>query len=151
MGLSFTIASVPRQRSHSQVRPIILFFQVNTCDYSPYVTSSLRRGLGLSFTIASGPRQRSHSQVRPVILFFQLDTYGYSPYVTSFLTRGWICRLQLLLVLASAVILRSESRGTYAVSDSKLPNLEGQVPVYPPGRGCPGNPSGNRVSSCTNF
>jgi hypothetical protein len=28
------------------------------------------------------------------------------------LTRGWVCRLQLLLVLASTVILGSESRGT---------------------------------------
>jgi hypothetical protein len=26
--------------------------------------------------------------------------------------RGWVCRLQLLLALASAVILGSESRGT---------------------------------------
>jgi hypothetical protein len=49
------------------------------------------------------------------------------------LTRGWVCRLQLLLVLASAVILRSDSRGTHdhillsQIRDS--PNLEGQVPV----------------------
>jgi hypothetical protein len=45
-------------------------------------------------------------------------------------TRGWVCRLQLLLVLVSAVILRSESRGTHdhtilsQIRDS--PNLEGQ-------------------------
>jgi hypothetical protein len=44
---------------------------------------------------------------------FQLNTCGYNPYVTSSLTRGWVCRLQLLLVLASAVILRSEFRGTH--------------------------------------
>jgi hypothetical protein len=31
---------------------------------------------------------------------------------TLSLTRGWVCRLQLLLVLASAVILGSESRRT---------------------------------------
>jgi hypothetical protein len=57
--------------------------------------------------------------------------------------RGWVCRLQLLLVLASAVILRSESRGTHdhnllpQIQDS--PNLEGQVPpyLYPPGAGWP--------------
>jgi hypothetical protein len=42
--------------------------------------------------------------------FFQLDTCCHSPYITSPLTRGWVCRLQLLLVLASVVILRSESR-----------------------------------------
>jgi hypothetical protein len=65
---------------------------------------------------------------------FQLNTCGYSPYVTSSLTRGWVCRLQLLQVLASAVILRSQSRGTHdhillsQIRDS--PNLEGQVPVF---------------------
>jgi hypothetical protein len=48
--------------------------------------------------------------------------------------RGWVYRLQLLLALASAVILRSESRGTHdhillsQIRDS--PNLEGQVPVF---------------------
>jgi hypothetical protein len=75
---------------------------------------------------------------------FQLNTCGYSPLVTSSLTRGWVCRLQLLLVLASTVILRSESRGTHdhillsQIQDS--PNLEGQVHVFispPPGRGLP--------------
>jgi hypothetical protein len=50
------------------------------------------------------------------------------------LTRGWVCRLQLLLALASAVILRSESRGTHdhillsQIRDS--PNLQGQAPVF---------------------
>jgi hypothetical protein len=34
--------------------------------------------------------------------FFQLNTCCYNPYVTSSLTRGWVCRLQLLLALASA-------------------------------------------------
>jgi hypothetical protein len=66
-------------------------------------------------------------------VFFQLYIYR-SPYVTSSLTRGCVYRLQLLLVLASAVILRSESRGTQdqillsQIRDS--PNLEGQVPVF---------------------
>jgi hypothetical protein len=50
------------------------------------------------------------------------------------LTRGRVCRLQLLLVLASAVILGSEPRGTHdhillsQIRDS--PNLDGQVPVF---------------------
>jgi hypothetical protein len=70
-------------------------------------------------------------------LIFQLNTCSYivhSPYVTSSLKRGCVCRLQLLLVLASAVILRSESRGTHdhillpQIWDS--PNLEGQVPTF---------------------
>jgi hypothetical protein len=65
---------------------------------------------------------------------FQLNPCGYSPYVTFSLTRRWVCRLQLLLVLASAVILRSESHGThnhillFQIRDSA--NLEGQVPVF---------------------
>jgi hypothetical protein len=37
------------------------------------------------------------------------------------LTRGQVCRLQLLLVLSSAVILGSESRPYYTVSYSRLP------------------------------
>jgi hypothetical protein len=37
------------------------------------------------------------------ISFFQLNTCGYSPYVTSFLTRGWVCRLQLLLVISAVI------------------------------------------------
>jgi hypothetical protein len=59
---------------------------------------------------------------------------GYSPYVTSSLTRGRVCRLQLLLIVASTIILRSESRGTHdhillsQIRDS--PNLEGQVPIF---------------------
>jgi hypothetical protein len=50
------------------------------------------------------------------------------------LTREWVCRLQLLLVLASAVILGSESRGTrdYILLSQirDYPNQEGQVPVF---------------------
>jgi hypothetical protein len=48
--------------------------------------------------------------------------------------KGWICLLQLLLVLASGVILRSGSRGTHGhilvsqIRDS--PNSEGQVPLF---------------------
>jgi hypothetical protein len=66
-------------------------------------------------------------------IFFQQNTCGYCSYVTSPQPRGWVCRLQLLLVLASAVILESESRGAHdhiilsLIRDS--PNLEGQVPV----------------------
>jgi hypothetical protein len=47
------------------------------------------------------------------IYIFRLNTCGNSSYVTSSLTRGWVCRLQLLLVLASVVILRFESQGTH--------------------------------------
>jgi hypothetical protein len=56
--------------------------------------------------------------------------------VGRFLWRGRVCRLQLLLALASAVILGSESRGTYDhILLSRIrasPNLEGPVPVFIP-------------------
>jgi hypothetical protein len=61
------------------------------------------------------------------------------------LTRGWVCSLQLLLALTSAVILRSESHGTHdhillsPIRDSR--NLEGQIPVF--------NPTGTGWSSYT--
>jgi hypothetical protein len=45
-------------------------------------------------------------------VIFKLNTCGCSFYVTSSLRRGWVCRLQLL-VLATAVILRSEARGSH--------------------------------------
>jgi hypothetical protein len=65
---------------------------------------------------------------------FQLDPCGYSPYVRSSLIRGWVCRLQLLLILTSTVILRSESRGTHGhVLLSQIrysPNMEDKVPVF---------------------
>jgi hypothetical protein len=63
-----------------------------------------------------------------------LDTWVYNPYVTSPPTWGWVCRLQLLLVLASEVIFPSEDRETHdqillsQIRDS--PNMEGQVSVY---------------------
>jgi hypothetical protein len=66
--------------------------------------------------------------------FFQLNTCFRSPYVTSSLTREWVCSLQLLLALASEVILSSDSLGTRdhillpQIRDSR--NLGGQVPVF---------------------
>jgi hypothetical protein len=49
------------------------------------------------------------------------------------LTTERFCRLQLLLVFASAVILRSESRDSWPYFTSRIrdsPNLEGQIPVF---------------------
>jgi hypothetical protein len=66
------------------------------------------------------------------IFFFQLNLY--SPYVISSPMRGWICRLQLLLAFASAVILGSYSRGTHGnilLSQIRgFPILEDQVAVF---------------------
>jgi hypothetical protein len=69
-----------------------------------------------------------------ISIFFKLDICGHGPYVTSSLTRGLVCRLQLLLALAIAIIFGSESRGTndhillFQIQD--FPNLECQVPVF---------------------
>jgi hypothetical protein len=62
---------------------------------------------------------------------FQLNTWGYSPYVTYSLTKRWVCRLQLLLVLASVVILRFEScRTRFEIP----PTWRARSPyLYPPG------------------
>jgi hypothetical protein len=76
------------------------------------------------------------------IFFSELNTCGHSPYVTSSLTRGWVCCFQLLLVLASAFILRSESSRTddhillFRIRD--FPNLEARfLYLYPPEIGWP--------------
>jgi hypothetical protein len=60
------------------------------------------------FVLATTPWGPRHKNI-----IFPLNTCGYSPYVTSSLKRGWVCHLKLLLVLASEVVLRSESRGTH--------------------------------------
>jgi hypothetical protein len=63
-----------------------------------------------------------------------MNICGYCLCVTSSLSRGWVCRLHLLLVLARAVILRSESCGTHdrtllsQIRDS--PHMKDQVPVF---------------------
>jgi hypothetical protein len=70
---------------------------------------------------------------RPVF-FFQMNTCFRSPYVIFSLTRRRVCRLQLLLTLASAVILRSESRRPHDnILLSQIwdfHNLVGQVSVF---------------------
>jgi hypothetical protein len=76
------------------------------------------------------------SPLRPTTnnFIFQLNTCGYGRYAISSLMTWWVCRLQLLLGLASTVILRSDSRGTHdhillsQIRDST--NLEGKVPVF---------------------
>jgi hypothetical protein len=66
--------------------------------------------------------------------FFQLKPCRHSPYVTFSLTSRWVCHLQLLLPLASTVVLRSNSHRTHdhilppQIQDSQ--KLEGQVPLF---------------------
>jgi hypothetical protein len=80
------------------------------------------------FVLATSPLRLTTSN------FSQLNACSRSPYLTPSLTRGWVCRLQLLLVFASAVILRSESSWTHdhiLLSQIRdFPNTEGQVPVF---------------------
>jgi hypothetical protein len=93
------------------------------------------------------------SPLRPmsIIFIFQLNTCGCSPYVTSSLMREWVCCSQLLLGLASAVILKSKPRGTHnhiLLSQIQDPQPGGPGPhiyipqeyggpVIPPGTGFP--------------
>jgi hypothetical protein len=56
------------------------------------------------FVLVSGP-------LGPTNRVFQLNSCGNGPYVSSSLRRGWVCHLQQLL--ASAVNIRSESRGSH--------------------------------------
>jgi hypothetical protein len=83
------------------------------------------------FVLATSPLRITTSNC-----IFQLNTCGYSPYVTSSLMR-WVCRLQLPLALASAVILMSESRWTQAschnikIQLSPSAHLHTQTPYDP--------------------
>jgi hypothetical protein len=89
------------------------------------------KSVTLRLTISSSWRQAL--EIHDQYFSPQLNTCGYSPYVSS-LMREWVCRLQLLLVLAGAVKLRSESRGTHDhIFLSQIrgsPNLEGQISVF---------------------
>jgi hypothetical protein len=93
------------------------------------------------FVLATSPLRLTTSNC-----IFRLNTYGYSPYVTSSLTRGWICRLQLLLVFASAVILRSESRGWPHLRFESPSTWRARSPhLYTPRTGWPGYTPRHRV------
>jgi hypothetical protein len=75
--------------------------------------------------------------------FFRLNIFGHSLYVTSSLMRRRVCHLQLLLVLASAVILRSDSSGTHdhvllsQIRDYPQPGGPGPRIYIPQEQGCP--------------
>jgi hypothetical protein len=81
---------------------------------------------------------------------FQMNTCGHIPYVTPSLTRGWICHLQLLVVLDSVVVLRSrvpqDSSPHFTFSDSRPPQPGGPGPrIYiPQEQGRPVIPLGTR-------
>jgi hypothetical protein len=82
---------------------------------------------------------------------FQLITCGYSPYVTSSLTRGCVCRLQLLLGLASASSGTSPTgptRKLYCLRFETPPTGRASSPyLYPPGTGWLGYTHSHWVSA----
>jgi hypothetical protein len=75
-------------------------------------------------------RQSVHLGAKPLEIhdqyLFQLNTCDYSPYVISSLTTGWICCLQLLLVLNSAVILSRD--GSIIITTGNGMDGRGSVP-----------------------
>jgi hypothetical protein len=86
-----------------------------------------RRSVGQSVLV-------SNTHLGPKTTFLLLsDSCEFLLYGTPSLTRGRVYRLQLLLDLASAVILASESRPYFTVSDSRLPQPGGLGPrIYIP-------------------
>jgi hypothetical protein len=91
----------------AKFKPLLFSSLVNRESQSYFTTGGLP-------PISSTWRQAPWDS-RPVFFFFQLITCSHSPYVTSSLTRGCVCRLQLLLALARAVIIGSESRGLKSI------------------------------------
>jgi hypothetical protein len=81
-------------------------------EFESYFTSELEllydwRLTANQFVLASRSLRLTTSD-----FIFQLKPCCFRPYVTSSMTRGWMCRLQLLLGLASSVILLSQIRGS---------------------------------------
>jgi hypothetical protein len=124
--------------NNTQILPSQADFQLITVRVTVRVTLRLavyRQSVRLA--------QQAPWDSRPVILFYSWMPEVNSPYVTSSLTRGWVCRLQWLLVVAGAVILRSESRGTHdyiLLSENRdSPTWRARSPyLYPPGTEWPG-------------
>jgi hypothetical protein len=71
----------------------------------------------------------THDKIFITVRLLRVSWYG-----APSMTRGRVCSLQLLMSLASTVILGYESRGAHdRILLSKIwdsPNLEGQVPVF---------------------
>jgi hypothetical protein len=104
MDLSFTVAAGSRQRSHPWVqvpRDLLQYFTVSDLrlPHPVRVKVTLRLAVYLQSVRLGAEPLETHNQN----FFPQMNTGGHSPYITSCLTSGWICHLQLLLVLASPV------------------------------------------------
>jgi hypothetical protein len=127
--------SRPRMLAAISHQPPALLTAVSSLFRSMRVRVTLRLAVYRQSIHFGADPFETHGQI-----FFQLNTCGHSPYITYSLPRGWVCRLQLLLVLASAIILGPESRRTpdhILLSQIRdFPNLESRSPyLYQPGTG----------------
>jgi hypothetical protein len=134
MSLLFTIAADPCQRSHSRVRDPRIYFTVSDSRL-PFSSLPTTHRVTVKLFDPASTRETLTVTIQSELLYdlrstanqfvfapnplrltarifcFQLNTCDRGPYIISSLTRGWFCQLQLLLDLASAFILGSESRG----------------------------------------
>jgi hypothetical protein len=91
-----------------------------------------RQSVGQSVLVPGTQLGPATNFFSPLEIFFRQFRVCY--FVAPSLTRGWVYNLLLLLVLASAIPLGSESRGTqdhfYCPNSWDSTSLEGQVSVF---------------------
>jgi hypothetical protein len=99
-----------RLTSNSSSATAFRGYLLPTTDYSELVSELLYdwRFTANQFVLTWSPLRVTTSNT-----IVQLKTWIFSPYVPFSLTRGWVCRLQLLLVFASVVILMYEPHGSH--------------------------------------
>jgi hypothetical protein len=162
-GLSFTIAPGPCQRNHFPVRvpwdswPYVTSWDLRLPFSSPPTTLSRSVILRptVSRSVCLGKRHPSGAYDHIFVIVRQLRVCSCG---TLSLARGRVCRLQLLLVIASAVIFASESHGTHdhillsQIRDFpfrrllRLAGLRWRYSTLPP-KGSPGSGSGSGSGS----
>jgi hypothetical protein len=118
--------------THKQIEFFYLLEYVGfMIGFSKFVTTKSKSRYDCSLVCQSVLVSSPFRSPRPDCYYCQLRISWYGVPV---LTRGRVCRLQLLLVLAKAVFLGSESRGAHdhillsKIRDS--PNLVGQVSIF---------------------